>query len=610
MKKIKRMTALVLCLVLCLSLCGCRYSDVLEQIIYDLHQNQEINPEQDFFPADNDAENEDTSDDLSPLREEEAERTRDQVDSLSTGREDNSNVGAQLDYAENSTNDQTARQDSVMVPDTSEEREGESGSAGIAPEEPEDEEPTDSGSTTDSADENDGGQKSSGTGNQGYDYGGDSQKDTNKQTVDPYGDEVELPDSAASIAAVGSVAIMVMMLGGEEALCATNSDLAANSLVTTVFPSVASVPALWSGSGTQALSDSAFKQLLELHPDLVVETTGDTTFTDDQVAQLQKSGIAYQVLPRATTLANVQTIMTTLAGIMEEYYEGAEKIAREYVTWTDSIYSSVSSKTSLLLDSLTEENDDQMMMDDGDNDTASYYTLYIDGWDDSAYYKLSNDNYVVLEGYGCAYFGAYGNNTCKAVSAFLDYAGVYNTAQQYVEKTYQYITPLVSQGYGSWTITGSAATSVCLKRLLEYGTGLGNDRFTVLITADNAAKEAIEASRDATTTTVNGFSGIWSVYPRINNAAGQFNSDGFLDPKGNLVATQVSGDYEVVANPYGLTSWASGGPESILESVWAAWRITGALTESEVRAAVKEFYEKFYSFTLSDAQINKILEGQ
>ncbi len=595
-----------MCLALCLCAGGCRYSDVLEQIIYDLYKNSDIDPNQNFTPEDNQEDNEQTSDDLVPLQaEEEAERTRDETEDLSTGTQDNSDTGAQLEYDEDSDTQQAAQDGSVAEEEnTDEETEEEEDTVSAAVQEEEEEEQQEEeeqGAVVDETNESDGGQGSSGTGTEGTEYEPDSGADTNKQVVDSYGTEVEI-GSAASIAAVGNVAVMVMMLGGEEALCATNSDLVNDSLATTVFSSLASVPALWSGSGTQALSESAFDQLLELHPDAVVETTGDTTVTDEQAAQLAQNGIQYLVLPRATSLGNLQTIMTTLAEMMEEYYEGAEEAAEEYITWSNSLYTNVSGKAAALLDSLNESDEED---EDSTSSTAGIYTLYIDGWDSSATYQLSSNSYVALSGTGCAYIGNRATNTCRAVTSFLGYAGVTNAASAYgVSAKTQYFTPLISQ-YCGWTITGSAANGYYPEgqKLLEVGPGLGNEGFTILIAGDNETKTAIETDRDSGT-------GLWSVYGKITNSDGTLGADGFRDSQGNIVATQISGDYEVVVNPCGVTDWATGSAESILESAWAAWRVSGVLSESDVRDYISDFYQTFYAYTLSSAQIDAILEGE
>lgn len=597
MQTVKRLTALLLCLALCVSVSGCRYSDVLEQIIYDLYKNSDIDPNQSFTPEDNQEDNEDTSDDLVPLQaEEEAERTKDEAESLSTGDEDNADSGAQLTYNENSSNDQTASSGATTVEGGTDDED----TASAAAEEKEEQQEEEQGATVDETDESDGGQAASGTGSQGTSYEADSGADTSKQVTDEYGDEVE-PEPAASIAAVGDVAVMVMMLGGTEALCATNSDLVNDSFAAQVFSGLSSVPALWSGSGTQALSDSEFQQLLELQPDAVVETSGDTTFTDAQVAELEENDIQYLVVPRPTSLGNVQTTVSTLAEMMEDYHKGAEEIAETYISWTNSLYSDASQKSSALLDSLNESDEDD---EDTTSSSSGIYTLYIDGWDASATYQLSSDSYTALSGTGCAYISNRYTNINLTVTSFLSYAGVTNASTGVARKT-QYFTPLVSK-YCEWTITGSAANGYYSagQALLEQGPGLGNDGFTVLIAGDNETKTAIETDRDSG-------SGLWSVYGKIQNSSGVLTgSNGFTDSAGNIVATQISGDYEVVVNPSGVTSWAAGSAESILETAWAAWRISGVLTESDVRAYISEFYETFYEYSLSDAQIDAILEGE
>ncbi|MGN0613293.1 MAG: hypothetical protein ACI4JB_05270, partial [Porcipelethomonas sp.] len=83
-----------------------------------------------------------------------------------------------------------------------------------------------------------------------------------------------------------------------------------------------------------------------------------------------------------------------------------------------------------------------------------------------------------------------------------------------------------------------------------------------------------------------------------------------FEAEGKLVTSYVRGDYDVYVNPYGVCSWTEGSVESVLECKWAAWKIQGAYSESEVKSEIKKFYSKFYRYELSDSEVNRILGGK
>ena len=558
MKYIKRLLALCLCLSILLSLSACRYSSVLEQIIYDLRRGQEMDLDADFEPEENDTDNEDTSDDLKDLEtDDEAERATEESPELPIAEKDGG--GAQTDYHPDAAENLTAETGGASAADGAAEGAAEAGTS--------------------------------------YEAGAAG---TTKQVVDAYGSQVEIPENVEQVAAVGETAVMVMILDGAQRLAAVNGDLtaaasAAGLTAGTVFDGLDQVPALWNGGGT-ALSESGFQELLAAAPDVVIETSGSKTVTDSQAARLRESGIAYLVLPEPTSTANMHTIMTTLGTVLgDRSGEGganAPQKAAEYLSWMDSAAKAVSQATA---------SHAAFTDDESGASVAGTYTLYVDGWDDGAYYRLYSERYTTLSGYGCAVVNNGATTVCKTVSSYLGLANVVNTSSQYgiIPKTL-YFTPLIS-AYRTMEVTGSAADGMVTsgQKLLEQTDGsLGTDNFSILLAADKHTAQAIAESR------------LWQVYPHINSGDGSFNSDGFLDEEGNLVRTQISGAYEIVVNPRGLSSWTGGGAESILESVWAAWRFFGALSEEDVRSCISDFYSKFYGYSLSAAEISRILEGQ
>ncbi len=413
--------------------------------------------------------------------------------------------------------------------------------------------------------------------------------------VDAYGNTVELPADVDQVAAVGQLALMVLILGGADRLAATDGELARGGYDAAILAGADQVEALWAAPSS-ALTEAGLQRLMELAPDVVVEASGSATLTDGQAAQLEAAGIAYLVLPAPTSLDNVKTAMTALGTVLGDRSEqggtNAPQIAADYVSWVDRVSQAVSQATSGYA-AFTD--------DDAGISRSATYTLYLDGWDSQASYRLYSEQYTTLSGTGCAVVCNGATGSCKAISDALSYAHVVNTASQYgITPKTLYFTPLIS-AYRTMEVTGTMADGMVTagQKLLEQsGASLGTEQFPILLVADQATAEAVAASE------------LWQVYPHINSGDGSFHSDGFLDEEGNLVRTQISGGYEIVVNPWGLSSWTEGGCESILESVWAAWRFFGAVSEEEMRGYITEFYDAFYGCSLSESELNAILEGE
>jgi len=561
---IKRLSAIILSLLIALTLASCRFSDVLAQIIYDQYRNGMLDIEPPFDIAQNQPENEETSDDLKDLLEnEEALRTTEQDEELPIYGED--------ETEETSEPAPSGVQQEVVptsVPEAAE--------------------------TAESEIVGDAGEDSGGSGDDGTGSEADAVVITSKQVVDAYGSMVEIPENVATVAATDDLAVMVLMLGGDGRLKATNEGLN-SGLLKKIYPQIENTETLWSGSGADALSPDKFERLLELKPEVVLEVSGSATFTNAQVETLKANDIAYLVLPSLTNATNINTVITTLGTVLgdksEEGGTNAPAIASEYVSWVNTQLSRVNSATK-----------DYESRTDGESGItiSPTYTLYIDDWDESAAYRLYHEPYTTLEGIGAAVVRSGDTAQCKAVSSFLSYAQITNTASLYgIGKKIQYFTPLVS-AFREMEVLGSLAEGMIPagQKLLEQGAiCLGTDNFKFIVVPSETALEAIRGSE------------LWQVYPHIDSGDGTFNSDGFLDEEGNLVRTQISGEYEIAVNPYGATSWVDGGVESILESVWAAYSFFGTIEEQSVRDTISEFYAKFYHYELSESELDDILNG-
>ena len=67
---------------------------------------------------------------------------------------------------------------------------------------------------------------------------------------------------------------------------------------------------------------------------------------------------------------------------------------------------------------------------------------------------------------------------------------------------------------------------------------------------------------------------------------------------------------QVYANPKGVFSWDRYGVEEALQLQWAANLLHPDLFNIDIRTQVKDFYETFLNYTLTDDQVERILNAQ
>ncbi len=561
----------MMCLALMLSFSGCKYSPKLEELIQDRSSNRLHT--QSSIEYENDEENEEETDDMTQQRQsEESERQQEEQQQLPTRGESSSaqtEEKARPAVSGGSSSTAKKKQDT-----TSRAAAGSStGSGGDA-----------SGTTENGT----AGTGTGGDGDQGYNIvpGGDSLR----QIVDASGAVVELPENISSAAAVGSVASLFYVTGSESVIKASSEDFTGNALVSSDLR--AGMQAVWSGDGSQVMSDASFQTLLNIKPEVCIEESGVSAFTDAQLEQLKAAGIAYVVFPALTSIDQLKQAV----GLAAEMTGGsASSAASEYNDYVDKLVQEVSSR-------VKSRGSSRGLADisrTGDGYYKGKYSLYLAGWDDTAVYDISSDRTQSLNGTGSAWTGNSSSRYGSLVRSLLAVAGVEDTMS--VVETYsarnEYVTPLRPVTM-TLKITGSAAARNTNERLLQVGNvGLGDETFPSIIVNSSAAKAALQASP------------LWTVYPHVVTSDGRFEANGFLASDDSIVGTSVAGNYDVLVNPQGIGSWDRGSAESILETVWAAGRFYGAYSDAEIKSKVAEFYSSFYRITLSDQQIDDILNG-
>lgn len=583
MRQGKRILAVALIVCVIMTMSGCRYSKTLEQIIYNQYREGMIDIAAPFEYAENDLDNEQKSNDLNDIeQQDDADRTTQQVVEGIVEEKDepdtqdgykvsfidqNGETDADVDRARNSANADSQVQETDQ---------------GGTPHSDENSQST--GNTSPTITDDTG--KDGVTGNGGEDPVADPNANTNKNVADPSGEQQEPPENVRTVAAVGELAAIFVILDCEEKLVATDAETAEKAQNIPAFAGLSDAEALWEADGLSGLGNTGFNRLMELKPDLIVEVSGSNTFSDAQIAKLKENGSEYQIVSAMTNVQNVENAVLALGQML-----GAEQRAETYVEWTENTLKDIK------------------RLSNG----AKNYTLYIDGWDTGAAISASG---TVLEN-GCAVVNGWNYEPTQTISTFLSYAGVTNASSlsQYPSKERGYFLPMELQSGITFNISGGTLATYTYSRIyswlsktylseLPYSLG-GGPAYKYILAADQETASAIQESKDR-------INGMWSIYTEaFQNQQGTFTGQGGYNMGSDMVISHiaVAGSYDILTNPEGYSSWTQGGTESILETVWAACRISDAIDEGTMEEYIRSFYSTFYDCNLSNEEMTLILEG-
>lgn len=434
------------------------------------------------------------------------------------------------------------------------------------------------------------------------DEGDEDEKETEdgapkKDVTDDSGEVQKVPEEVEKVTAVGYAAQLVEMLGGSGRLMACDSDFAYNSLAGTVCPDLSSgeVETWWEGNGSEPIDDYSFEYLLEEKPDICFEISGQDTFTSAQVKELKKAGIAYLTLPKLKTSKDLVDAAYIVAECLEENHDSGKSaisIARKYEDWIADVKSDVSS-------------------------SKKRYSVYITEWrDDIGYSFQSRLNYAALPvdqggmGYGVAI--AWSPKKSELVTEFMKAAGVTNesTANSSFNKTNGvYVAPMFHQFSAQFDnnaytyFTKNIATSYDWFLVHNYGGNsspalLGSQEYPGIIVADSNIKYAIESSW------------YWE-YHGVFDLGDVVIRAGYVNEEtGDIFSSSIIGDYDIHVNPYGLGDWAEGSVDFPLEAYFVGNTITGSVSDTSLKSAVKSFYQKFFNTALDASEVEMILEGR
>lgn len=554
-KILKRYMVLLLAALLCAGLSACRESPVLQETLY-LSAQEEVDEEQEELDPEDEGEEDEQ---FENEEEEDADTQRGEEEDMGlTGQEEDASNAAGVEYSATSGHDWEAA--------GSDEDAAQNGQGGA-----------DSPDSTQIEDSDGEAVSPENT--------ADAELDTAKQVVDGAGRTVTLPENVETVTAVRWAAQMVEMLGGSGRLLAADGDFTASALAKAAFSDLSGVRTLWPGDGSQYISGGDFAALLALQPDVCFEISGDNTFSNSQIAQMQEAGIAYVVLPKLNSVANLETALSLMAQILDTNAstgESASDIAGAYSSWVDSVVSTVKSKTS----------------------GQALSSLYIAGWDADAQYILNNTHGVSFPtGLGLAY--AYSPLKAQFLTTFMAAANITNEstriASLYRDTDYLYVTPMFQQFMP--TVSGKMATyydstgKVAASKELFVSRAVGGDTYYEL--GSSAYPAIIAANEEVKTQIENNF--YWQAHDLTDT--GYYVTDGMNFYHG------VAGPYDIYVLPQGMCDWADGSLESPLAAYWLACQFDGAYTLDEVRGETQSFYQTFFGVTLSDQQLNEIFAG-
>lgn len=441
------------------------------------------------------------------------------------------------------------------------------------------------------------------------DTAGASDDPNGRQIYDDNGNVIDLPEKVNSVVAAGAAAPIVQMLGGKSIIAGASADFMDNSLAQSVFSSenLGKAKTLWSGDGSSAMSSSDFEKLLAMKPDACVNVSGQNSFSDSQLSRLKKKKIAVVTIPSLNTADNIRDAATILGDMIgdrskEKGGVNAKKLAADYDSYCEDLVNSVEAKTGRFSYNNVDYNNDYYANGTKTaQSTASNgkYALYVSGWEDCNYKISTNSGSTIFSDSGVATVPQ--GYSRSPLSYFLSMAGVCNNGARLTRDDYKTYAAVPfnrnvfkhtnSGSYGFYRDTNESFLTVPSgsKKIV-----LGDSQFKNIIVDSKRTKNKIESSPS------------WDKYDKVT--VNSITDNGF-EAEGKLVTSYVRGDYNVYVNPSGVGSWTGGSVESVLECKWAAWRLQGAYSESQVRSEIKKFYKKFYRYSLSDSEVSKIMGG-
>jgi ABC-type Fe3+-hydroxamate transport system substrate-binding protein len=591
-KKMKRIGIAAILAVFAASVTGCRPSPVLREIVYTENTSL-VDTTVKQLKSEDDGQQ---TDDLVSKQLEDAKTKRDTEKKKAVQDDNSKHTGESAEVTDSDTAKDTAGSGS-----SSKDRKNSKGNGSTsddtlsAADDAKDQNQNNNGDKADSNTENNG----SDTDKNSDNSGGSDEKETagakKKKVTDASGKEVSVPENVGMVTAVGPAAAMVEMLGGEGRLMGTSESFKSSSTAQSLFSDLSDVKTWWEEDGNNAISSSDFAVLLKAKPDVCFEISGQDTFTNSQISQLEKAGISYVVLPALSSSQNLKDAVTIVGETLAKNKtigKSAASIAKDYCDWVDDTVDTVSGKTS----------------------DKKLYSVYISRYAPDISYTLKHTNNDlpadsgVSGGKGKGVAITWSSKKAELISTYMKTAGVTNegtnntrlnaTEGVYVAPMFHQFDPTFSNS--DYTYYGGGETAISADLFVTHRVNsssyylLGSTQFPAIVVASDEVKTQIQDN--------------WFWKHRTAKIEGKLDwKAGYLADSGNAYYSSVVGNYDIYVNPSGIGDWAEGSVESPLEAYWVAYHFQGSFSKDRVISETKSFYKKFFKHDLSTEQVKSIL---
>ena len=422
------------------------------------------------------------------------------------------------------------------------------------------------------------------------------------------GTYTELPEGVQTVVAFGECANMVASFAGAHALVGADAGFLGNDFIQRAYGDViADAQTIAVDEAAQTIDVAA---VAAIEPDALFLLTNSYTLSDADLALLAEHRIDVVYLPALSSASNITATATYIGqmfGGSDNTFSGkdARAAAAAYVAWHDNLVNGLIQANGGLASSVN--------YDTGGTEnlgTISSWTLYVDDWDYASYAATPDNMSAWTDTAGVAiskvgyrwsplsYYlsvGGSNNNAATFKSSLYDVTADYYVWQFNLGR----VTTSSDANWSGRTKTVSPLSNSGTADLLviaqDGSTTLGSESFSYVIVRTQSIKAAFEASRAQD-------QGLYTTYG-FPNSQGR----GFLSSTGSLCESYISGSFDIVVNPCGLySSWIDGSPESVLEAVWANDLNTGS---SQLDGYIREYYQLFYGYELSDAELQTIRAG-
>lgn len=427
------------------------------------------------------------------------------------------------------------------------------------------------------------------------------------------GTYTELPTGVQTVVAFGECANMVASFAGAHALVGADAGFLGNSFIQSAYGDVVADAQVVATDDVAGTIDVAAVAALE--PDAILVQNNTYTLTEADVATLAERNIDVVYLPAFSSASNITATATYIGrmfGGSSETFSGkdAAAAANAYVALHDGIVNGLVQANGGLSSSIN--------YDTGGTENVgavSRWTLYIDDWDPAAYTATPDNMTSWTDALGVAISKV--GYRWSPISYYMSAGGSNNNAATFKSPLYD-----VTADYYVWQFNlgrvpsgndanwsgrtrsvaplSNSGTSDLLVISQDGSATLGSESFSYVIVRTQAIKASLDASQSQA-------NGLYTAYGTATPTTGSSQGRGFLSGTGALCDSYISAPFDVEVNPTGLySSWIDGSPESVLEAVWVNDLNTGG---SSLDGAIREYYQLFYGYAVSDAEIQQIRAG-